>query len=68
MRQKLQFVEVGGYDKLSLEDYGECGLCLEIDEPYAGDTQYGIGRTSAYTLTKEQARQLAAALNAWAEA
>lgn len=53
-------------DSLTLNVSG--GSCwIEIDEPWAGDTQSGIGRSSSFTITKDQAVELANALLKWAQ-
>lgn len=63
----MKIMEVGGVDdSLALEVYDNDTACLEIDSPWDGDTQSGIGRTASFTLTKEQARALAAKLMEWA--
>lgn len=67
-------------DELVLEEVGGCGdtltasqhtdgtIYFEIDNPWSGDTVSGVGRSSSFTLTKDQAKALAAKLLAWAGA
>ena len=63
----MKIIEVGGVDdSLALEVYDNDTACLEIDNPWDGDTRSGIGRAASFTLTKEQARSLAAKLMEWA--
>lgn len=66
MSRSLVIKQVGGCGD-TLEAAIRCGeLYVECDEPWAGDTVSGIGRTASVTLTKDQARELAAFLLDWA--
>lgn len=67
MRNKIEIRQVGGCSDVLTAEITAEGLYIECDEPWAGDTDSGIGRSGAVTLTKEQARQLAAFLLAWAD-
>ena len=56
----LVLKEAGGVqDTLTASKNSEGVICLEIDNPWSGDSVSGIGRSTAFTLTKEQARELA---------
>lgn len=67
MQQKIEINEIGGGGDVLTAEVASDRLYIECDEPYAGDTQTGIGRTAAVTLNREQARQLATFLLAWAD-
>ena len=41
---------------------------IEIDNPWAGDSERGFGRTTSVRLTKEQAALLRDALDRWVRA
>ena len=63
----LKIMEEGGVDdSLTLEAHDSGRAYLEIDNPWSGDTESGIGRSTSFTLTKQQARDLAAKLLEWA--
>lgn len=64
----MQLIEVGGVgDTLEFVISGKSAH-IEVDNPWSGDTETGFGRSASFTLTKEQARELAAQLLKWAEA
>lgn len=67
MSKKLEIQQIGGGGDVLTAEVTADGLYIECDEPWAGDTETGIGRSGAVTLTKEQARQLADFLFAWVE-
>jgi len=66
--KELELLEVGGIDS-ALRAAARSNGVLDItcDRPWAGDTESGFGREVTIDLTKEQARELAAFLLAWAE-
>lgn len=65
--KNLKFEEAVSEDSLELR-FNENTAWLEIDEPLAGDTEAGFGRTCSFTLRKDQARKIAQALLEWADA
>lgn len=60
MSEPLMIEEDGGCgDNLTASvDYGGC-ISIEIEEPWAGDTEAGFGRSGAIRLTREKALLLA---------
>ena len=65
----LKINEVGGVDDtLVFELHNGDTAHIEIDNPWSGDTESGFGRSTSFTLTKEQARELAGTLLKWADA
>ena len=65
----LKINEVRGVDHtLVLESHNGYTAHIEIDNPWSGDTESGFGHSTSFTLTKEQACELAGALLKWADA
>lgn len=54
-----------GYDELELVFRGDHAT-ITIEEPWAGDTETGFGRSSSFTIAPADALALAEALTAWA--
>jgi hypothetical protein len=66
--RELELLEVGGVDSALRAAVRSNGvLDITCDRPWSGDTESGFGREVTIDLTKEQARELAAFLLAWAE-
>jgi hypothetical protein len=60
----IKFDEEGSTtgDSFEAEVDREGRLVIGIEQPWAGSTEYGFGQSCAFTMTKDQARQLAAFL------
>ena len=67
MSNKIEISQIGGAGDVLTAEITSDGLYIECDEPWSGDTETGFGRSSAVTLNKDQARQLAAFLLTWAD-
>lgn len=65
MNLRLEQVSTG--DSLELR-FNNNSAWIEIEEPWAGDFEYGFGRGCSFTISKDQARSLAVALLKWADA
>jgi hypothetical protein len=66
--KELELLEVGGMESaLRAAVRSDSVLDITCDRPWSGDTESGFGREVTIDLTKEQARELAAFLLAWAE-
>ena len=67
--EDLRLEQVGSSTGDSLElRFQENTAWIEIDEPLAGDTEHGFGRSCSFTISKDQARILALTLLEWADA
>ena len=66
----MKIKEVGGCDdymEFNVSDNGS-NAWVEVHNPWTGDTNSGFGASAQLNLTKDQARTLAAALMAFADA
>jgi hypothetical protein len=60
----IRFDEEGSStgDSFEADVNREGRLVIEIEQPWSGSTECGFGQSCAFTMTKDQARQLAAFL------
>ncbi len=54
-------------DSLTLTVFEPDRAYIRIENPWSGDTEHGFGADASFTLTKDQARELAAKLLEWAK-
>lgn len=54
----LEVDDVG--DEISITKHDDGGLSIEINEPWAGDTETGFGATTSITLSPDEARRMIA--------
>ena len=62
----MKIVEIGGNDEyMEFNTRADGSGWIEIHNPWAGDTDSGLGASAQITITKEQAKELGNALVCW---